>query len=61
MNSDPILASQAASLRAGVFAVVMIVVVCFGAAFMFSDPSNSSAVKNDEHPPAAGAETVRAP
>ncbi|MEO1731261.1 MAG: hypothetical protein AAFR64_11045 [Pseudomonadota bacterium] len=37
MNSDPVLASQAASLRAGVAGVIMIVVICFGAAFAFSD------------------------
>lgn len=39
VKGDPFLASQAASLRAGVAAVVMIVVICFGAALAFSEVS----------------------
>ena len=52
-NSDPGLASQAASLRAGVAAVVMIVVICFGVALTFSDRSPSPVGASEDRPAAA--------
>ena len=55
-NRDQGLASQAASLRAGVTAVVMIMVICFGAALTFSDRTMSPVGASDNR--SAAVETL---
>jgi len=60
MNTEQELASQAASLRAGVAATVMIVIVCFGVALAFSDwsPVSETIAATQSH--SAGAEMLHA-